>query len=425
MGLLTAAAAAARGVLADQWLEFFYCEALPEDVLAVKGRKRINSRGQNTAGSDNVISDGSIIAVADGQCMIIVEQGRILDICAEPGEYVFDVAGEPTVFGGGAFADNVLDSLKSAWERFKFGGQPGKDTRVYYFNTKEIIGNKYGTAHPVPFRVVDRNIGLDVDISIRFFGQYSYRVTNPVLFYMNVAGNFAHTYGREQLDGQLKTEVLDALQPAVAKISALGIRYSALPGHTGELAAALNDVLSPKWRELRGIEVQSFGVTSVSASAEDEQMIKDLQRTAVMRDPSMAAAMMVGAQAGALQAAAANESGAMTGFLGLGMAQTAGGMNANDLFALAQQRPSQSAPTATAPQPAPPTAPHSGATDTAWACTCGATNSGRFCHECGSGKPARASQYRCDKCGWVPPDPTKPTKFCAECGDPFDDSDRV
>lgn len=424
MGLLRAAAAAAQGVLADQWLEFFYCEALPENVLAVKGRKRVNRRGQNVAGTDNIISDGSVIAVADGQCMLIVEQGRILDICAEPGEYVFDLGTEPSVFGGGTFTDNVLDSVRNAWDRFKFGGQPGKDTRVYYFNTKEILGNKYGTANPVPFRVVDSNIGLDVDISIRFFGQYTYRITNPVLFYANVAGNFAHTYLREQLDAQLKTEVLDALQPAVARISAMGVRYSALPGHTGELATALNDVLSPKWRELRGLEIQSFGVASVSASPEDEQMIKNLQRTAVMRDPSMAAAMMVGAQAEALQAAAANDAGAMTGFLGLGMAQTAGGMNANDLFALAQQQTSPPLPAAVpAAPPTPPSATE--ATPAMWTCACGAANTGRFCHECGAPKPSRVPQYKCDKCGWVPPDPTTPTKFCAECGDPFNEGDLV
>ena len=415
MGLLRAAAAATRGVLADQWLEFFYCEALPENVLAVKGRKRINRGGQNVAGTDNIISDGSVIAVADGQCIIIVEQGQILDVCAEPGEYLFDLGTEPSVFGGETFIDGALDSLMNVWERVKFGGQPGKDTRVYYFNTKEILGNKYGTANPVPFRVVDRNIGLDVDISIRFFGHYTYRITNPVLFYANISGNFAHTFVREQLDAQLKAEIMDALQPAVAKISAMGDRYSALPGHTTEFANALNDVLSPKWQGSRGLELQSFSVASVSASTEDEQMIKDLQRTAVMRDPSMAAAMLVGAQAEALQAAAANEAGAITGFLGLGMAQTSGGTNADRLFALAKQQ---------SPVPNAPTAEPS-SDPSAWTCACAAVNNGRFCHECGSPNSSHRPQYKCDKCGWMPPDPSKPTRFCPECGDPFDNDDLV
>lgn len=441
MGLIKAAIGAAGGVLADQWKEYFYCEALPEDVLAIKGWKRVSGRSSNTKREDNIISNGSVIAVADGQCMIIVEQGKVLDVCAEPGEYIFDAGGEPSLFAGGAFKDNALSSLKSVWERFKFGGSPGKDTRVYYFNTKELIGNKYGTANPVPFRVVDRNIGLDIDISIRCFGEYSYRVTNPILFYTNVCGNVQTNYVRATIDGQLKSELLTALQPAFAKISDMGVRYSALPGHTSELADALNEVLSAKWRDLRGLEIVSFGVSSVNASKEDEQMIKDLQKSAVMRDPTMAAATLAGAQADAMRAAAANQgAGPAMAFMGMNMAGQAGGMNAQNLFAMGQQQP--------APAPAPATAPaptaagwacpcgHAGnkskfceecgkpqpASD-GWACSCGAVNKGKFCAECGKSKPAGIPQYQCDKCGWEPPDKTSPPKFCPECGDPFDDGD--
>ena len=449
MGLIKAALGAAGGVLADQWKEFFYCDAIPVATLAVKGSKRVSGRSSNTKGEDNIITNGSVIAVADGQCMMIVEQGKILDVCMEAGEYVFDISGEPSLFAGGSLGQNALGSLKSVWERFKFGGSPGKDTRVYYFNTKELIGNKYGTPNPVPFRVVDRNINLDIDISIRCFGEYSYRVTNPILFYTNVCGNVEREYTREAIDGQLKTELMTALQPAFAKISELGIRYSALPGHTMELAEALNEVLSAKWRDLRGLEIVSFGVSSVKASEEDEQMIKDLQKSAVMRDPTMAAATLVGAQADAMRAAASNEAGAMTGFMGLGMAQGAGGMNAQNLFAMGQQQ-QQQAPVAvapaTAPAPAvPATAPVAGWSCTAcgnggntgkfcaecgavkpedgWACTCGVVNKGKFCAECGKPKPAGVPQYKCDKCGWEPEDPANPPKFCPECGDPFDDGD--
>ena len=134
---------------------------------------------------------------------------------------------------------------------------------------KELMGNKYGTSNPVPFRVVDGNIGLDMDISIRCFGEYSYRVTNPILFYTNVCGNVETAYRREMIDAQLKSELMTALQPAFAKISSMGIRYSALPGHTAEIADALNEVLSAKWKELRGIEILSFAVSSVKASEED------------------------------------------------------------------------------------------------------------------------------------------------------------
>ena len=444
MGLIKAAMGAAGGVLSDQWKEYFYCDALPADVLAIKGQKRVSGRSSNTGGEDNIISNGSVIAVADGQCMLIVEQGKILDVCAEPGEYIFDTGTEPSIFAAGAFGDNALAALRNVWERFKFGGMPGKDTRVYYFNTKELICNKYGTPNPVPFRVVDRNIGLDIDIAIRCFGEYSYKITNPILFYTNVCGNVTSGYVRGTIDGQLKTELMTALQPAFAKISEMGIRYSALPGYTTELAQALNDVLSAKWRDLRGLEIVSFGVSSVTASEEDEQMIKDLQKSAVMRDPTMAAATLVSAQADAMKTAAGNEGGAMTGFLGVGMAQQSGGLNAGALFEMGQQQ----SPAAQDQQALPPT-PAAGDSWTCscghenntgnfcaecglpkpaaegWTCSCGAVNKGKFCSECGLPKPAGVPQYKCDKCGWEPEDPAKPPKFCPECGDPLDDGDLV
>ena len=443
MGLIKAAVGAVGGTLADQWKEFFYCESIPVAVLITKGKKRISGRSSNVRGEENIITNGSGIAVADGQAMIVVEQGKVLDFCAEPGYYTFDLGGEPSLFAGGSFKENAAASLRSAWDRFKFGGSPGKDTRVYYFNLKELVGNKYGTPNPVPFRVVDRNIGLDIDISIRCFGEYSYQISNPILFYTNVSGNVSGDYKREELDGQLKSELMTALQPAFARISAMGIRYSALPGHTSELAEALNEVLSAKWRDLRGIEIVSFGVSSVKANEDDEQLIKDLQKSAVMRDPTMAGATLVGAQADAMRAAASNEGGALTGFLGMGMAQQAGGAGtAQGLFAMGQGAPTP--PTGTAPQDALdasawicPKCSHTGNTGKfcaecgekrpaeGWACSCGQINQGKFCQECGQPKPADAPLYRCDQCGWEPQDPLNPPKFCPECGDRFDEADQV
>ena len=324
---MSAALSSAGGVVGDQWLEFFSYDAFPNDILAVKGRKRTSRRGQNLKTTDNTISNGSKIAVANGQCALIVEQGRILDLCDRAGEYVFTLGGESSVFSGGT----KNSALASAWERFKFGGQPGRDTRVYYINTKEITDNKFGTANPVPFRVVDRNIGLDVDIAIRFFGQYSYRISNPILFFMSIAGNFPDIYHRSELDSQLKAELMSAIQPALAKLSAWGIRYSELPGCTEQLTEALNELLAPKWQEKRGIALDSFAITSVTAAPEDEKLIKDLQRAAVLRDPAMAhavtAEMMAKAQAGALQTAASNQSGSINGLVGLSLAQQViGGM---------------------------------------------------------------------------------------------------
>ena len=398
MGLLQAGIGALSGVLADQWREYFYCEGMPENVLAVKGVKRTSGRSSNYKGEDNIISNGSIIAVNEGQCMMIVEQGAIVEFCAEPGEFVWDSSTEPSIFYGG-----LGNGIKATWEqlkkRFTLGGDTGKDQRVYYFNTKELIGNKYGTANPVPFRVVDRNVGLDMDIGIRCFGEYSYRMSDPMLFYKNVCGNIASEYTRDRIDSQLKTELLTALQPAFAKISEMGIRYSALPGHTTELASVLNDVLSEQWKKLRGVEVVSVGVSSITANEEDETMIKELQRNAAFRDPKMAGAHLVGAQAAAMQAAAANENaGAFMGFAGMNMAQNAAG-NVQGLFQMGQQ---QAAPAPTAP--AAPAAPAAGG----WTCACGAVNTGKFCSECGAKKPS--DEWTC-ACGAV-----NKGKFCSECG---------
>ncbi len=438
MGLISALASSANSVMADQWREYFYCDAIARDTLVVKGQKRTSGRSSNTKGNDNIISNGSIIAVADGQCMIIVDQGKVAEFCAEPGEFVYDSSTEPSIFYG-SFGKNILETFKLLGKRFTFGGEIPKEQRVYYFNTKELIGNKYGTPNPVPFRVVDQNIGLDIDISIKCFGEYSYRVCNPILFYTNVCGNVAYDYKTSQIDSQLKSELLTALQPAFAEISAMGIRYSALPGHATELAKALNNVLSEQWSETRGLEIVSCGVSSVKASEEDEAMIKELQKNAVFRDPTMAAAHLTGAQAQAMQDAAKNTGGAMNAFLGMNMAANAGGGSVSNLFAMGAQQQ------AAAPAPAAPAADTwqcscgavvSGKFCTecgakkpepvaGWTCACGTVNKGKFCSECGAKKPAGVPQYKCDKCGWEPEDPTKPPKFCPECGDPFDDGDIV
>ena len=440
MGLIKAAMGAAGGVLADQWKEYFYCEALPESVMAVKGQKRVSGRSSNTKGSDNIISNGSVIAVADGQCMILVDQGKVTELCAEPGEFVYDSSTEPTIFSG-ELGTSIMDTFRNIGKRFTFGGEPPKDQRVYYFNTKELVGNKYGTPSPVPFRVVDQRAGIDIDIAIRCFGEYSYRICNPILFYTNVCGNVTDGYTRDKLDGQLKTELLTALQPAFAKISDMGIRYSALPGHTMELADALNEVLSGKWRNLRGLEIVSFGVSSVKANEEDEQMIKEMQKNAAFMDPTRAAAHLVGAQAAAMQSAASNQgAGPAMAFMGMNMAGSAGGMNAQSLYQMGAQQPAQQ------PAPAAPAdwtcacgqtgitgnfcpecgtrKPEERANDT-WTCACGAVNKGKFCAECGAKRPEAAKRYKCDKCGWEPADPTDPPRFCPECGDPFNDADLV
>ena len=470
MGLIKAGIGALGGTLADQWKEFFYCESIPKEVLVKKGQKRVSGRSSNTKGNDNIISNGSGIAVADGQCMIIVEQGKIVEFCAEPGEFTWDNSTEPSIFAGN-LGDSIKETFKVVGKRFTYGGDPGKDQRVYYFNMKEILDNKFGTANPVPFRVVDSKIGLDIDVSIRCAGVYSYKIADPMLFYKNVCGNVESDYERSELDSTLKSEFISALQPAFGKLSDLELRPNQIVSHNTDLENAMNESLSEKWGSLRGIKVVSIALSTVTLPEEDQELIKQAQRTAIMRDPTMAAATLVGAQADAMKTAAGNSAGAMTGFMGMGMAMNAGGggMNAQNLFAMGQQQQQQQAQQAQTAAPAAegwkcscgatvtgkfcpecgskkPEPVQAGAwkgkcgaaatgkfcpecgspkpADDGWTCSCGTVNKGKFCQNCGSKKPENAPLYRCDKCGWEPEDPTHPPKFCPECGDLFDENDR-
>lgn len=444
MGLIKAGLGALSGTMADQWKEFFYCESIDNDVLAVKGQKRTSKRSSNNKGSDNIITSGSGIAVADGQCMMIVEQGKIVDICAEPGEYTYDASTEPSIFSGD-LGSAIKNTFQTIGKRFTYGGDTGKDQRVYYFNTKELVDNKFGTPNPIPFRVVDQNIGLDIDVSVRCSGVYSFRIADPLLFYANVCGNFEQQYDKEQISGQLKTEFISALQPAFANISQQGIRPSALPAHAMELCDAMNQALTQKWSQIRGLVIVSVAMNPITLPEEDAQMIKEAQRMAMLRNPAMAAATLVGAQADAMKTAAGNSAGAMTGFMGMNMANTAGGLNVQNLYAMGQQPTSQPQMQQTPAQPAAaPSAgqwkcscgamvsgnfcPNCGSKkpeDTSWTCSCGAVNTGRFCSNCGSPKPAIKAHYRCDKCGWEPEDSTNPPKFCPNCGDPFNSNDMI
>ena len=440
MGLIKAAINAVSGSLADQYKEYIYCESLSNDILAAKGHKRVGSRGTNK-GDDNIITDGSAIAVNEGQCALVVVDGKVSEVAAEAGVFEFKSAVSPSVFSGN-LGDSIMNTLKDIGSRITYGGQAGHDQRVYYVNIKEVMGNRYGTVNPIPFRVVDNNIGLDVDVSLRCNGEYSYRITNPVLFYTNVCGNFGETFNRSNIDSMLKAEILTALQPALGKISEQGVRPSMLPSKAVEISDALNEALSEKWGKLRGMVVASFAMNPPTLPKEDQEMITNLQRTAVMRNPNMAAATLVEAQASAMKTAAGNQGGAMMGFMGMNMAQQQGGLNAQSLYQMGAQQAAQ-------PAPAPQASPAQGGAWTCecgtsntgkfcancgkpkpaqadgWTCSCGTVNKGKFCQNCGKPRPSGAPVYRCDKCGWKPEDPAHPPKFCPECGDPFDANDLV
>ena len=467
MGLIKAGVGALGGVLADQWKEFFYCDSIDNDVLLVKGQKRVGGRSSNTKGHDNVISNGSGIAVADGQCMLIVEQGKVVEFCAEPGEFTYDSSTEPSIFTG-KLGDSIKETFKTVGKRFAFGGDTGKDQRVYYINTKEIIDNKFGTPNPFMFDVVYNRNRRTVDV--RCSGVYSYIITDPLLFYTKIGGNVPDEYRKETIDNQLKTEFISALQPAFAMLSELELRPAQIPAHTVELKDALNKALKIEWTDRRGISVESIALNPITLSDEDRAKIKAMEdRAETGSDPFM----MAGVMAESNLAAANNPNGAMAGFMGMGMAMNGmgggGAFNAAQQFynmGVAQQQANQAvqapAPaqgswqcscgnTVTgnfcpncggkkpAPQPEAGTwtcscgnsatgkfCPNCGAQKPAeegWSCSCGAVNKGKFCQNCGAPKPAGAPLYQCDKCGWKPEDPNNVPRFCPECGDVFDNND--
>lgn len=391
MGLIKAAMGAAGGAMADQWKEFFYCDALTKDLLAVKGQKKVSGRSSNTKGNDNVISNGSVIAVADGQCMLIVDQGKIAEVCAEPGEFIYDSSSEPSIFTG-SLGQSIMDTFTNIGRRFAFGGDPGKDQRVYYINVKEIMDNKFGTASPVPFRVVDSRIMLDIDVSIRCNGVYSYKIADPLLFYTNVCANVSGEFRRGEIDSQLKTEFISALQPALGKLSDMELRPNQIVTHTAELESAMNEVLSEKWGK-RGLRVESVAIGSVTLPEEDSELIKKAQKAAMFRDPTLAAANMMSAQADAMTTAAGNPGGAAVGFMGMNMAS--GAANVQGLYEMGRKQEEARAAEAKA---------NAGG----WKCSCGRVNSGNFCAECGSKKPEDG--WTCS-CGSV-----NNGKFCPNCG---------
>ena len=428
MGLIKAGLGALGSVLADQWKEFFYCDALDMDTLLVKGEKRTSKRSSNK-GSDNIISNGSGIAVADGQCMIIVEQGKVVEVCAEPGEYTYDKSTEPSIFSG-KFGQSLIETFKLVGKRFTYGGDTGKDQRVYYINTKEIMGNKFGTPSPIIFEVTNKRLGITRTVNVRCNGVYSYTVSDPLLFYTKICGNVTQRYTRDQIDEQMKADFISALQPAFGALAAEELRPAQIPAKANELKAAMNQALQAAWVD-RGITVEKISLNPITLNDEDMKKIQDMEDSAAYgQNAFMMAGRMGAATANAMETAAGNPAGAMTGFMGMNMAGNAmgGGFNAAQGFYNMGVQNQQAAPAAEGWKCA------CGAVATgkfctecgakkpsagAWKCVCGQENTGKFCSECGAKKP----QIRCDKCGWEPENPAKAPKFCPECGDPITGAD--
>ena len=464
MGILKAALTAATSTMADQWLEFYSCESMPADALVVRAKKQTGKRSSNTKGNENVISDGSKIVVHEGQAMIMVEQGMITEIATDAGVYTYSSSESPSIFSS-SFGRGLIDTFKEMWERIKFGGEAAKDQRIYFFNMKDILNNTFGTTNPVPFRMKYEDLGRSFTVNVKCNGTYTFRISDPVLFYTNVCGNVSNVYDRKNLDMQIRSEFLDALNPAFSDLSEQGKRYDQLAGGQTYVKDAIKKALVSNWENNRGILLTGVFINSSTISDSDLKKIQEYEDKAWLRDPSNAATLLAEAQAEAMKTAAGNSGGAAMGFFGMNLASQAGGMNAQNLYAMgaAQQQAAAQQPANDAnawkckcgaentgkfcnncgqPKPAPTGswkckcgAENTGKfcaecgtpkpSEDGWSCSCGAVNKGKFCAECGKQKPAGAPLYRCDKCGWEPADPFNPPKYCAECGDPFNDSDMV
>lgn len=388
MGLIKAAIDAGRKTLADQWIEYYYCDTLSNEVLLQKGEKVV-STGSNTKGSENIITNGTGFAINEGQGLLIVEDGKIVEFSVEPGRFTWDDSSEPSLFDSGF--KGLKESFKVFGQRFKHGGTEAKDQRVYFVNLKEVLDNKFGTGTPIPYKDPTYR-----GIYIRYYGQYTFKVADPIRFYTNIAGNVQNRYTKEQLMQQSHAEFVNALDTAIAKCSDEGFQYNDLPKKQVEIATFMNDCLDASWKERRGLVVESVAIEKVTPDDESRMRIEKIDDAIMMSDQRVAAGRLAEAQATAMENAASNEAGAMNGFIGMGFAAQAGGMNAGNMFAGATPQENNPLFTQSAPQAA------------GWTCACGHVNQGKFCSECG--KEAPQATWKCT-CGHE-----NTGKFCAECG---------
>ncbi|MEG1526714.1 MAG: SPFH domain-containing protein [Erysipelotrichaceae bacterium] len=388
MGLIRATLKSANSTLADQWVEYFYCDALSNNILIKKGQHQVTSKG-NSKASDNIITNGCGIAINEGQAMLIVEDGKIVDFSVEPGRFTWSSSSEPSLFDNGW--KGLKDSFKTFGKRFQQGGETGKDQRVYYVNLKEIFDNKFGSATPMPYRDPTYR-----GIYIRYFGQYTFKVSDPLVFYANVSGNISNEYTKEALMEQCDAEFVNALDTTLSKCSDEGYQYNDLPKKQVEIAHFMNDTLDEDWHARRGIEIESVALSKVTPDDDSRMRIAKIDDSIMLSDSRVASGRLVDAQANAMESAAKNEAGAFTGFLGMGMAANAGANQSGAMFENMEAQANN------------PFFEQNKAKT--WTCVCGAKNEGKFCNECGKPQPLKAGAWTCT-CG-----KTNTGKFCSDCG---------
>ena len=433
MGIIKAAINAVGGGLADQWLEVLEPDQMDDSTVFTRGVtvRRNDRRGQNRKGTADTVSNGSIVHVYPNQFMLLVDGGKVVDFTAEEGYYQVDNSSMPSLFSG-----SFGDALRDSFDRIRFGGVNPTSQKVYYINLQEIKGIRFGTRSPINYFDTFYN----AELFLRAHGTYSIKVTDPLRFYAEAIPRSRDRVQIDDINEQYLSEFLEALQSAINQMSVDGVRISFVPSKGRELSKYMSAILDEDWNRMRGMEIQSVGIASISYDEESQKLINMRNQGAMLGDPTVREGYVQGAVARGLEAAGSNSNGSMAGFLGMGMGmQGAGGFMGAASQANLQQMQAQQAAT---PQPDP--------AEVGWACSCGARNTGKFCSECGKPRPASGEwtcscgakntgkfcsecgkprpsgvKFRCDKCGYQP-DETKPLpKFCPECGDPFGEEDRA
>jgi membrane protease subunit (stomatin/prohibitin family) len=433
--------------ISDQYLEFFTCDSLGQDILVREGAIKME-KGKNK-GSSEVISNGSIVAVPEGTACLLVDGGRIVDAVMEAGYYKWDNSSSPSILANTNVGENAKAIVKDAWDRFRMGGEIPKQQRVYFVNMLELRDQNFGTASPVPYPDPEYR-----NIYIRLNGTFSYRIQDPVTFFKNCAGNVKGEFTSAEFMGtppkpqQPRIEFLDHITEALNMLAAQDrVMYSLIDSNRSKLRNRMQECLDEDWLQNRGIVVEAVAIGGVTPDDKSRERIEQVDTAKLYgQDANALAAQVALGQTEAMKAAGANANGAVNGFMGMGMMGAVGGNNATaaalgamqanqgqqqpqtGFFAGGAAAPAQAAAGWTCEcgqggntgkfcsncgKPQPAAAPAGG-----WTCECGTVNTGKFCSNCGKPQPA-AAPAGCSKCGWKPADGQALPKFCPECGNPL------
>lgn len=391
MGIIKAVVNAVKGTLADQWLEVIEADNMGDDTVFCEGVKI--RKGENVKGSDGTVSNGSVIHVYANQFMMLVDGGKVIDYTAEEGYYKVDDSSMPSLFNG-----EFKDALKDSFERIKFGGVTSKKQKVFFVNLQEIKGLKFGTRNPINYF----DNFYNAELFLRAHGNYSVKITDPLRFYAEAVPRNKTHVKMSDINEQYLSEFLEALQSAIGQMSVDGIRISHIQSKGRELGKYMAEILDDDWKQMRGMEVQSVGIASISYDEESQKLINMRNQGAMLSDPTIREGYVQGSIARGMEAAGSNSAGAAAAFMGMGVGMNAaGGFMGSASAANMAQMQMQQAQAAQAPKAAAPAG--------SWTCACGSVNTGKFCGECGA--PAPTGAWFCTECG------AKNTgKFCSECG---------